>query len=104
MKTAEVTLLKAEALRATGTLNPRPERVLDPLFRGHAFFDAHDRVQVKYEMLRRVEREHAGVQAAASAFGFSRVGWYQVKARYAAQGLPGLLPRRRGPHPQKQSR
>jgi hypothetical protein len=103
VKTAEITLLKVEALRATGTLNPSPERVFDPLFRGHAFFDAHDRVQVKYEMLRRVAHERAAVQTAARAFGFSRVGWYQVQARYVADGLLGLLPQRRGPHPQKLS-
>jgi hypothetical protein len=61
-------------------------------------------VQVKYEMLRRVEREQVGVQTAATAFGFSRVAWYQVKARYTTCGLVGLLPQPRGPkpHPQKQ--
>lgn len=99
------TRLKLEALRASGTLNPRPERVNDPLFHGHAFFDACDLVQVKYEMLRRVEHEHTSVQTAAAAFGFSRVAWYQVNGRYAQEGLIGLLPRRRGPKPcpQKQS-
>ncbi len=104
MKTVPSTVLKAETLRTSGTLNRRPERVTDPLFRGHSFFDARDLVQVKYEMLRRVEREQVGVQTAATAFGFSRVAWYQVKARYDASGLVGLLPQRRGPkpHPQKQ--
>lgn len=104
MKAVNSTILKAEALRASGTLNPRPERVTDPLFRGHSFFDARDLVQVKYEMLRRAERDHVGVQTAAAAFGFSRVAWYQVKARYDTCGLVGLLPQRRGPkpHPQKQ--
>jgi hypothetical protein len=101
----QATLLKMEALRTSGTLNPRPERVTDPLFRGHVFFDADDLVQVKYEMLRRVDCEHASVQTAAAAFGFSRVAWYQVKARYDRESLVGLLPRRRGPkpHPQKHS-
>jgi hypothetical protein len=104
MKTVTATVLKAEALHASGTLNRRPERVTDPLFRGHSFFDARDLVQVKYEMLRRVEREQVGVQMAATTFGFSRVAWYQVKARYDRDGLVGLLPQRRGPklHPQKQ--
>jgi len=103
MKTVNATVLKAEALRACGTLNPRPERVTDPLFHGHSFFDARDRVQVKYEMLRRVEREHVGVRTAATACGFSRMAWYQVKARYDMHGLVGLLPQRRGPkaHTQK---
>ena len=44
-------------------------------------------------------------QAAATAFGFSRVTWYQAKAQYDTRGLVGLLPRRRGPqlHPKKRS-
>jgi hypothetical protein len=97
MPTVNLTALKAEALRACGTLHPEPARVTDPLFQGLPFFDGRDLVQVKYEMLRRVEREHASVQAAAAAFGFSRVTWYEVKARYDARGLVGLLPQRRGP-------
>ena len=102
MQTALSTVLKAEALRATGTLNPRPARVTDPLFQGATFFDARDRLQVKYEMLRRVAREHVSVPAAALSFGFSRVAWYQVSARYAQCGLAGLLPQRRGPQPRPQ--
>jgi hypothetical protein len=105
MNTTLSTVLKAEALRASGTLNPRPERVTNPLFHGQSFFDARDLMQVKYEMVRQVEREHVPVQVAAAAYGFSRVAWYQVKARYIAYGLVGLLPQRRGPrsHPQKQA-
>jgi hypothetical protein len=104
MKAALSTVLKAEALQASGTLNPRPERVTDPLFHEQSFFDARDLMQVKYEMVRWVEREHVPVQAAAAAFGFSRVAWYQVNARYVTYGLAGLLPQRRGPrpYPQKQ--
>ena len=104
MQTALCAVLKAEALRATGSLNPRPARVTDPLFHGASFFDAQDLMQVKYEMLRRVAREHVPVYAAASTFGFSRVAWYQISARYAQGGLAGLSPQRRGPqpHPQKQ--
>lgn len=97
MSTGSLSTLKAEALCASGTLHPEPARVTDPLFQGLPFFDGRDLVQVKYEMLRRVEREHASVQAAATAFGFSRVTWYQVKARYDRRGLVGLLPQRRGP-------
>lgn len=101
MSTVNFMRLKAEALRASGTLHPAPARVIDPLFQCLPFFDGRDLVQVKYEMLRRVEHEHAVVQAAATAFGFSRVTWYQAKAQYDTQGLVGLLPRRRGPqrHP-----
>ena len=102
MSTVSITTLKAEALRASGPLPPDPARIIDPLFQGSPFFDGRDLVQVKYEMLRRVTREHSAVQAAATAFGFSRVTWYQVKVQYDAQGLMGLLPRRRGPRPDPQ--
>ena len=45
---------KAAALRAAGALLPRPQSVGDQAFAGgHDFFDPRDRVQVKYEMVRR---------------------------------------------------
>ena len=45
---------KMDALIDEGTFNPNSEKVSDPKFRGSEFFDPHDAVQVKYEMLRRV--------------------------------------------------
>lgn len=50
---------KTEALREQGALHPNPESVEDETFRRDEFFDARDRVQVRYEMLRRhrVDRE-----------------------------------------------
>ncbi len=45
---------KTDALIEEGTFNPSPGTVRDPKFRGSEFFDPHDAVQVKYEMLRRV--------------------------------------------------
>ena len=88
---------KAKALREHGSLHPRPERVHDPLFQHSEFFDPRDLVLVKYEMLRRVRVESRPVSEAAKAFGFSRVVFYQTKAVFQREGLPGLLPRRRGP-------
>lgn len=88
---------KRAYLKAQGALNPRPERVSDPLFLAHEFFDPHDLVQVKYEMLRRVHREGQPVGETAAAFGFSRVAFYQAQAALAQQGLAGLIPERRGP-------
>ena len=58
---------KASALRARGALNPRPHAVTDPLFVGQGFFDARDLVQVKYEMLRRVQADGQSVRAARLA-------------------------------------
>src|SRR2546427_10064154 len=89
---------KASALRAWGALNPRPHAVTDPLFVGPGFFDARDLVQVKYEMLRRVQADGQSVRAAALAFGFSRPSFYQAHACLARDGLPGLVPKKRGPH------
>jgi transposase len=89
---------KAETLRAQGTLHPHPEAVHDPLFGSHEFFDPRDLVQVKYEMLRRVDIDGQSVTGATAAFGCSRPTFYQAQAAFKAQGLPGLVPRKRGPH------
>jgi transposase len=88
---------KRHALREHGALNARASAVKDPLFQHSEFFDPQDLVLVKYEMLRRVRVEGVSVAAAARAFGFSRVAFYQAKAAFEKEGLPGLLPRRRGP-------
>jgi len=88
---------KQKALREHGALNARAGKVKDPLFQNSEFFDPQDLVLVKYEMLRRVRVEGSSVAAAARAFGFSRVAFYQAMAAFQKEGLPGLLPRRRGP-------
>ena len=88
---------KFQALREARSLNARPQRVADPLFAQNEFFDPCDLVQVKYEMLRRVQTEGQPVSEAATAFGFSRVAFYQAQAAFADQGLPGLVPKRPGP-------
>ena len=88
---------KLEALKAEGALHPRPQDVTDPLFRESPFFDAHDLVQVKYEMLRRVRLEERSVSEAAADFGFSRPSFYTARAAFQRAGLPGLLPQKRGP-------
>lgn len=88
---------KIAALQERRTLNPRPERVTDPLFEQAPFFDARDLVQVKYEMVRRVEVDHAAVAPTVTAFGVSRPSFYQVREAIAREGLGGLLPRKRGP-------
>lgn len=89
---------KAEALRAQGALHPHPDAVRDPLFGAHDFFDPRDLVQVRYEMLRRVDVEGHAVARTADAFGVSRPTFYQTQAAFRAQGFAGLVPRKRGPH------
>ena len=89
---------KVQALRQQGVLNPDPGAVTDPLFQTADFFDPRDWLQVKYEMVRRVEVEKTPVTEAAAAFGLSRPAFYQAQHTLAQQGLAGLLPRKRGPH------
>jgi transposase len=88
---------KARELAASRTLNPRPETVVDQAFRASEFFDARDLVQVKYEMVRRVEADGVSVSAAAGAFGFSRQSYYSAARALAGEGLGGLVPAKPGP-------
>jgi transposase len=88
---------KAESLHQQGVLNPHPKKVADPLFLRGEFFDPRDLVQVKYEMLRRVQIEGASITEATQAFGFSRPVFYQAQSLYYRAGLPGLIPQRPGP-------
>ena len=97
MEATEWSAAKEKALCEQGLLNPHPERVRDELFERHAFFDARDLVQVRYEMVRRVLVEGQPVGKTAAAFGYSRVTLYQLRKRFKAEGMRGLLPRVKGP-------
>jgi len=88
---------KTEALRQRGSLNPRPDRVADPLFAGSDFFDPRDLVQVKYEMVRRARVDGHPVSQSATAFGFSRPSFYQAQTLLARGGLAALVPQKPGP-------
>ena len=88
---------RRQALSAQGATHPRPQAVTDPLFRDSAFFDPNDLVQVKYEMLRSVQQEGRPVVEAAQAFGLSRPVFYVTQELFKCEGLPGLVPRKRGP-------
>jgi transposase len=54
-------------------------------------------VQVKYEMVRRVQVDRAAVAHTAAAFGFSRPSYYEAAAALQRDGLPGLVPAKPGP-------
>jgi transposase len=88
---------KADALREEGALNVSPEKVRDPKFREGEFFDPLDIVQVKYEMLRRVRVENSSVTHAAGEYGVSRPTYYQAREGFEQAGIPGLVPKKRGP-------
>ena len=92
---------KRDALIEEGTLNPAPDKVRDLKFRGSEFFDPHDAVQVKYEMLRRVSADKLSITEVADEYGVSRPTYYQAKANFDAAGIAGLVhakPGPRGPH------
>ena len=89
---------KVDTLRLRGCLHPHPEKVSDELFTSTEFFDPRDLLQVKYEMLRRVQVEGHTVSQSAASFGLSRPSFYQAKAVYEEGGLPALLPKKPGPH------
>lgn len=88
---------KIQTLRQSGTLNLRAETIRDRLFLEESFFDPRDLTQVKYEMLRRVEKEQMPISAVAASFGFSRPAFYKAWRDFTREGLVGLIPRRRGP-------
>ena len=72
MKTSRTTpkiAAKIQTLRESRTLNLRAETIQDRLFLEESFFDPQDLTQVKYEMLRRVEKEEMPISAVAASFG-----------------------------------
>ena len=73
-------LLKLRALQESGTANPHAHAVQDPAFVDSDFFDSHDLIQVRYEMLRRVRTEGQSVTKATTLFGVSRPTSTRCKA------------------------
>jgi len=88
---------KSEEMLANGSYNHRAGTVSNQLFEKFHFFDPHDIMQVKYEMLRAVEKDNCNIATTARAFGFSRVSFYQAKKEFEANGIAGLMPKKRGP-------
>ena len=85
------------ALERQGLLNPGANSVRDMLFTDSDFFDPRDIVQVRYEMLRAGRIGERAVGETAAAFGVSRATYYQQAAAFAAEGIAGLIPEKRGP-------
>jgi transposase len=56
-----------------------------------------DLMQVKYEMLRRVQVDQATVSQASQEAGLSRPAFYQAQAGLQSSGLVGLIPQKPGP-------
>ncbi|NNF96794.1 MAG: helix-turn-helix domain containing protein [Halobacteria archaeon] len=88
---------KRKILEESGTLNQNPDKVSDQLFQQRAFFDSTDLLQVKYEMLRCVEKKDRTVTKAARDFGFSRRYYYEIQKQFTQAGFQGLIPEKREP-------
>ena len=86
---------KNRRLRQSRTLNPHPERITDPRFADDEFFDPHDLLQVRYEMVRHARK--APLAETAKRFGASVPTCVRVNRAFREGGLQALLPRRRGP-------
>jgi transposase len=88
---------KRRALQQEGTLHPGRERVRAPLFWEHpTFFDPHDELQVKYEMLRAHVVDGRSITEACASFGYSRQTFYILQRRFRHRGLAGLRDGRPG--------
>jgi transposase len=90
---------KVKKLKEQGALNLHPEKVKDKYFLDSAleFFDPNDLVQIKYEMLRFVEKEGVSVTDAVKKFGFSRPAFYQVQSQFKQSGVAGFVREKSGP-------
>ena len=89
---------KYENLKKAGLLHPAPERVSDPLFQEHPeFFDVHDSLQVRYEMIRSHHIDRRSVVDVCRLYGISRQTFYTLRERIVSEGTAGLLSRKPGP-------
>ena len=94
---ADIRYEKIKELQNNGTLNKGVKKVQSPLFKDNIFFDPNDLLQVKYEMIRSIEKDCTSVSSTSSEFGFSRVAYYQAKVEFGVHGIAGLIPKKRGP-------
>jgi transposase len=89
---------KYDNLKRAGLLHPAPQVVNDPLFREHPeFFDAHDSLQVRYEMIRAHEIDRRSVVEICRRYSISRQTFYTLQQRFVSAGTAGLLFQRPGP-------
>lgn len=89
---------KQQSLRQAGLLHAEPQRVQDPLFLElPAFFDPHDQLQVRYEMLRSHLVDRQNVVGICQRYGISRQTFYTLQERFLDVGTAGLLTKKPGP-------
>ena len=88
---------KKEFLVKNGAYNKNYEKVINKKFIDNNFYDPMDMAQVKYEMLKEVEKNGMTITEAAEEFGFSRTAYYNIKEAFGKRGLMGLAPEKPGP-------
>lgn len=87
---------KIERLKSTNNFNRHPEKVRHDLFQESSFFDPHDKVQVKYEMLRTHFLDDMSITAISDLFGFSRETFYTILHKFEEHGAQALINEKRG--------
>ena len=88
---------RIRALAAAGLVHPRTDAVNAELFNGRSpFFLPHDKVQMKYEMLRAHFVDGLSASAAAKHHGYSRAAFHLIVAAFEDKGTQGLHDARRG--------
>ena len=88
---------KEAALAGARCLNPHPEQVTDPEFLASDFFDARDAVQVKYEMVRKVQAGAPRSPRPPRRSGTPARRTTPRPRRLESSGLEGLVAARPGP-------
>jgi len=82
---------KKDLLSKIRALNKNPEKITNPLFIEHDFFDPLDNIQVKYEMLRANQVDKQKVSHICKQFNYSREAFYVILRRFKKQGIVGFL-------------
>lgn len=82
---------KSQFLKKEKIINPRPQRVVHPLFQKAEFFDSLDLPQVRYELLRSARSGELSITEACRQFGFSREYFYQLDRDFTERGFISIL-------------
>ena len=90
-------LSKKDILIENGTFNRNYEKVTEQRFINDEFYDPHDLIQVKYEMLRTARESERNIEDISEKFGFSRSGFYKIKNSFDKVGISALGLSKTGP-------
>jgi len=88
---------KEKQLHESGTFNFAAKKLKSDLFSKSVFFDRRDLLQVKYEMLRAVQKEGYSITKSCDEFGLSRTAFYRAQKEFEEDGLTGLISEKKGP-------